>query len=192
MKKSAFTILINHMNLNRLISTFFVMIAFVMISSAQDNKLSYGYVEKTNDGSLTTHYSHIIIEGNQLIMNRIAFYTDSTNRELGRQERKETYNLTDNEIDQLTQQMLNVLESSKMPRIANVKNENILLSQDIEAKIGLNSKKNIVQIGDKTYYLEYELKMSGSEYDKFMEYEGILETVSRPIHQILNQKRSNY
>ncbi|MBK8806251.1 MAG: hypothetical protein IPO21_06270 [Bacteroidales bacterium] len=138
------------MNLKRLISTVFVMMTILVVCKAQDNKFAYGYVEKTSDNQLATHYAHIILESNQIIMNRLVIYSDSTSKEQGRQELKDIFYLTDKEISQLKEQLLKILENSKMPELSKVKKENILLSQDIEKNIDLNSKRNLLIIGEKT------------------------------------------
>jgi len=187
------------MNLKRLISTVLVMTTFLIVSEAQDNKLAYGYVEKTSNDQLTTHYAHIIIADNQIIMNRIVIYRDSTSKEQGRQELKETFYLTNKEINQLKEQLIKILDNRKMPEISKIKKEKLLLSQDIEREIDLNSKRNLLVIGEKNYYLEYDIKlgeqrdkMSDIEVDKFMELEELLEEISKPIQQIYYQKSRNY
>ena len=187
------------MNVKRLILSYMMLISFIVVGYAQNSKLTYGYVEKTSTDQLTTHYAHIILEGNQIIMNRIVIYADSTAKEQGRQELKETYYLADDEINQLEEQLKKILINGKMPELDKIKKENILLSQNIEDKIDLNSKRNLVMVGGNIYYLEYEIKlgderdkMSDKEVDKFMELENILDEISKPVQQIYYQKSRNY
>lgn len=174
-------------------------IVFVSISTAQNNNFQYAYVEKISGYENTTHYAHIVLKGNRLTMNRIVVYADSAVQEPVSQEINETYYLTDSEIDQLEGQLISLIDGSKMPELTKVKKESILLSDNIEEEINLNSKRSLIVISEENYYIEYEIKrgeerdkMVDSEVKKFMALERMLKNIAKPIQKIYRQKRGKY
>jgi len=182
-----------------IISFLLTSIAFISISTAQNSTLLYGYVEKMSGDEMTTHYAHIVLKQDQLIMNRIVIYADSTTKEQGRQEVNETYKLTEKEINQLEKQLTAVLVDSKMPELTKVRKEDILLDQNIEKWVTLNSKRNLIVVGGNNYYIEYNTKlgderakMSDIEFEEFTKLERMIKKLAKPIQQIYRQKHGEY
>ena len=102
-------------------------------------------------------------------------------------------------MNQLEMQLASLIEGNRIPELAKVKKEGVLLSDNIEERINLNSKGNLITIGRKNYYLEYSIrtgderdKMTDMEVKEFMKLERMIKNVAQPIQKIYRQKHKKY
>jgi len=164
------------------------------LTYSQEN-LSYGHVEKYKQDSIV-HYLQVKLIDNILQLEKAVMLQDSTGSLITKIMTKESYRISAPEMNEIQSKLFELCHASEI-NLKKVEKERLLLSDNIEDQVKLDSKASLIILDGEAYFIKNKVQfemdnMTEAERDEFFRREKIIKLISTPVQEIYRKKSREY